>query len=458
MKLRLRRPRDLALALRDLARRRPDEAEDYLDAHAEEWESLAEAEPHNAADILEALDESAAADLLAELDLPEAAEVLEEMRTEAAVEILEEIDAGSAARLIEALPRDEAADIVAELDEDLRAEVLAAISDEAESDVRALLAYAPDSAGGLMRTDVVSLPIGLGAGEAIEALRRLHATLPGFSYVYVTDDDLTLRGVISFRDLVFARPGTGVDEVMVPNPVALRPETDREEVAELIQRYNLLGLPVVDAAGKLLGMVGVEDALEAVQQEATEDIAAMVGAGMGETPYTPVGRSVRGRLPWIVMNLATAFLVAYVISQFEDTIETLAVLAAFMPVVASVGGNGGSQSLAVMVRALAVEDLPRHVARRAIVRELGVGVVNGSVIAVLAGAIATVTTGQLDIGFVIGLAAVGNMTIAGLAGASIPILLQKAGQDPALASHIFLTMITDLLGFGGFLAIATLLL
>ncbi len=458
MKLRLRRPRDLALILRDLALRRPAEAEDYLDTHQEEWESLAESEPHNAADILEALEESAAADLLTELDVTEAAEILEEMRTLAAVEILEEIEPGTAAQLIEALPPDEAADILGELEPELSRQVLDAISDQAEESVRALLAYPPDSAGGLMSTRVASLPVGLTSGEAIEALRRLHETFEDLSYVYVVDDDERLCGVISFRDVVFARPGTGLDEVMVHNPIAVRPETDRQEVADLIQRYTLLALPVIDQRSKLLGLVTIDDVIEAVQAEATEDIAVMVGAGVSETPYSPVRVSVRNRLPWIVVNLATAFLVAWVISRFEETIETLAVLAAFMPVVASIGGNGGAQSLAVVIRALAIEDMPRHVTRRVILREVTVGILNGLMIATLAGAIATVTTGRPRIGLVIGLAALGNMAIAGLAGASIPILLRRLGLDPALASNIILTMVTDLLGFGGFLAIATLLL
>ncbi len=458
MKLRLRRPREFALALRDLALRRPSEAEDYLEAHQEEWESLAEAEPHNAADILEALDEQAAAELLSDLEIAEAAEILEEMRTAAAVEILEEIEPAAAAELIEALPADEAADILGQLEPELSAQVLDAISDEAEEGVRALLAYAPDSAGGMMSTRAASLPIGLTAGEAIEALRRMHETVEDLSYVFVVDDGARLQGVISFRDLVFARPGTGLDEVMVHNPVAVRPETDREEVADLIQRYTLLALPVIDHHGRLLGLVTVDDALEAVQVEATEDIAAMVGAGISETPYTAVRVSVRNRFPWIVVNLATAFLVAWVISRFEETIETLAVLAAFMPVVASIGGNGGAQSLAVVIRALAIEDMPRHVTRRVILRELTVGVLNGAMIAVIAAFIAALTTGRPRIGLVIGLAAFGNMAIAGLAGASIPIVLRRLGLDPALASNIMLTVVTDLLGFGGFLAIATLML
>ena len=458
MKIRLRRPRDLALALRDLARRRPAEAEDYLDRHHEEWESLAEAEPHNAADILEALDESAAADLLAELNPAEAAEILEEMRDQVAAELLEEIDPETAAQAIEAMPAPEAVDIIEALSPELRATILTRISDPAEQEVRDLLAYPSDSAGGLMRTDAVVLPIGLTSGEAIEALRRLHGTLDAAFYVYVVDDEQRLRGVISFRDLVFARPGTGLDEVMVPGPVAVRPETDREEVAELIQRYNLLALPVVDHRSQLLGVVTVDEVLEAVQEEATEDIAVMVGAGVSETVFTPVKRSVRNRLPWIGVNLGFAFVVALVVSRFEETIESLAVLAAYMPVVALVGGNGGAQSLAVVIRALAFEDVASRGARRVIVRELAVNTVNGALIAVAAGLIAGIATGQADIGLVIGLAVLGNMAAGGLAGASIPILLGRLGLDPALASNIFLTLVTDLIGFGGFLAVAAALL
>ncbi len=457
MKLPLRRPRDLALALRDLARRRPEEAEQYLDSHQEEWESLAEADPHNAADILEALDESAAAELLAELDAREAAEVLEEMRDQVAAELLGEIDPGAAARAIEAMPAPEAADIIEALTPELRAEILAGLSDAAEHEVRELLIYPSDSAGGLMRTDVASLPIGLTAGEAIEALRRLQEQ-QSFFYVYVVDDEQRMRGVISFRDLVFARPGSGLDEVMVANPVAVRPETDREEVSELIRRYGLLALPVVDHRIHLLGIVTVDEAIEAVQEEATEDIAVMVGAGVSETVFTPVSRSVRNRLPWIGVNLAIAFLVALVVSRFEDTIESLAVLAAFMPVVASVGGNGGAQSLAVVIRALAFEDIASRGARRVLLRELAVGAANGAVIAVAAAIIASVATGQADIGVVIGIAVMGNMVAGGVAGAGIPILFGRIGLDPALASNIFLTLVTDLIGFGGFLAIAALLL
>jgi magnesium transporter len=458
MRLRLRRPRDLALALRDLARRRPRQAEKYLDTHQEQWGSLAEADPHDAADILEALEEEAAVDLISGLEAEQAAEVLEEMRHEAAADLLEEMPPAEAAEMIAALPADEAADIIGQLEEDARRRLLESASTEELGEVLALLAYPPDTAGGLMKTEVATLPSAISAGEAIEALRRLHDHLENLSYVYVVDPSRRLLGVVSFRELVFARPGATLDEVMVPSPVAVRTDTDREDVADLIQRYNLLALPVVDYQGVLLGMVTIDDVIVEVQQEATEDIAAMVGAGVEETIYTPVARSVRSRLPWTAVNLATAFLVALVVSQFEPVINRLTVLAAYMPVIASIGGNSGAQSQAIVIRAMAVDHIPAVLVRRVLLRSTLIGLLNGIAIGALSGAIAAFFTHNAEIGMVIGLAALTNLLVANLAGSSIPIILDTMGQDPALASNIFMTMITDLVGFGGFLAIATALL
>jgi len=454
----LLRARDIAVGLRELARRKPRAAEEYLDAHQQEWGSLAEADPHDAADILEALDEEAAADLIAGLDAEQAADVLEEMRHEAAADVLEELEPGEAAGLVAGLPPDEAADIIGYLEADARVEILQELPDDAVDDILELLAYPPDSAGGLMKPEVATLPSAISAGEAIEALRRLHEHLEDLSYVYVVDPGNRLLGVISFRDLVFARPGTVLEEVMVQNPIAIRPETDREDVAELIQRYNLLALPVVDHRGVLLGMVTIDDVIAEVQREATEDIAAMVGAGKEETIYTPVRRSIKSRLPWTAVNLLTAFMVAAVVSRFEPIIGRFAVLAAYMPVVASVGGNSGAQSQAVVIRAMAVESIPRQLVRRVILRSALVGLFNGVAIGALSGLIASLFTQQARIGVVIGLAALVNLVIANLAGSGIPVVLDALGQDPALASNIFMTMITDMVGFGGFLLIATLML
>lgn len=458
MRLRLRRPRDLALALRDLAIRRPREAEEYLDDHIEEWESLAGAEPHNAADILEAIDPETAIALVGDLHPSEASEVLAEMRPLDAAALIAKLGPARAAEVLDGMSDDDAADVVGNVETELRSELLAALPDETADAIAGLLAYAPDSAGGLMTAEVAYLPIGLTAGEAIEALRRLHDQVEQLAYVYVVDDEERLQGVISFRELVFARPGTGIEEAMVADPVAVRPETDREDVARLFQRYGLLALPVVDFRGRLLGAVTVDEVLEAVQEEAGEDIAVMVGAGIGETVHTSVGRSVRNRLPWIAFNLGIAFVIAGVISRFEPLISEFAVLAAYMPVVASVGGNAGGQSLAVVIRSMAIEDIPGRQARNVIVRELAVGLVNALSVALAAGLIAGLFTDTARIGFVIGLASFVNVVVSALAGAGIPLVLKRLGQDPALASNIFVTLIADLIGFGGFLLVAQALL
>ena len=470
MRLRIPRPRQFGSTLRDLARRDPEEAEAYLDTHQEAWEELAERNPHDAADILEALAEEGAADLLADLDTDDAADVLDEMRPEPAADVLQELTPAEAAKLITEMETDQAVDVIGALDAEERTALLAALDPEAASEVERLLVYAADTAGGMMTTDYAALPVGMTAGESIEALRRLHDELgSNLLYVYVVDDDQRLLGVVSFRDLVFSRPGIGLDEVMEPHVVSVRTDTDREQVAELVQRYRLIAIPVVDAGARLVGMVKVSEAIEAIQAEAGEDIAVMVGAGEEETVYTPINVSIRRRLPWIAFNLGVGVLIAAVISQFEATLTTYAVLAAYMPIVALLAGNSGAQSLAVIIRSMAVGDLPSGRALRAIRREVAVGVIDGLVIAATAALVAALTIGlfqedagasidPLDIAMIIFVSVWVSFLVAGFVGAGIPVLLRKTGQDPALASNIFLTLTIDLVGFGSFLLTATLLL
>ena len=460
MRFRLRKQRAATESLRDLAEHSPVQAEEYLDAHHSEWEELAQRTPHDAADILEALDEEGAADLLAHLDeTAAAADVLDEMRPEAAADVIEEFRPADAALLIEQMETDQAADLLGALEPDQRAAVIEALADDTTADVMELLAYPADSAGGMMTTEIASLPVGLTSGEAMEALRRLHDQLgSNLSVVYVVDDSQILLGVVSFRALTFARPGTGLDEVMVADPVAVAPTTDREIVSELVQRYRLLALPVVDESGALIGMVRFEEAMEAATAEATEDIAVSVGAGAEESVFTPIPVSIRRRLPWIGVNLIIGLGIALVIEPFRTTIEDVTVLAALMPMVALLGGNSGAQSLAVVIRAMALGDLPSGRAGRAIRREFLVGAVNGAVIAVFAALAGGVVAGNAVVGVVIFIAVLANLLIAGVAGAGIPVLLRSLGLDPALASNIFLTMITDLVGFGGFLFTASILL
>ena len=467
MRLRLRRPRQLASQLLAVARRDHDQVADYLDANREEWEALALAAPSDAADILEQLDEADAAELLSELSPADAAEVLEEIAPELAAELIEQLSLHDLAAALNEMPSQAAADLIGELDDEVTEDVLAAMSDEAEDDVRDLLLYPPDSAGGLMTREFAVLPMGVTTGEAIERIRQLHEDYEDLSYVYVVDDDGRIQGVISFRDLVFSRPGSPLADVMVHDPVSVGTMTDREEVAELAQRYHLAGIPVTDDGGRLLGMVTSEAVIEAIQDEASEDFAVAVGAGVAETVYTDITASFRMRVPWLALNLVLALVVAFVIEQLTGVISREPVLAALMPVVALVGGNGGNQSLAVMIRSLASDDVPSAQVPGILYRQFGVGLLNGLVLGLLAGGLswalieAGVFTGRaeaLEVAVVVALSAFAVLVVAAVVGSGIPILLRKFGQDPALASSIFLTLVTDTVGFGGFLLMASLLL
>jgi magnesium transporter len=455
--------------IRELARSDPDEAEAYLDTHQETWEELAERNPHDAADILEAIDEEGAADLLIDLDADDAGDVLDEMRPEAAADILQELEPARAAQLVSEMETDQAVDVIGALDADDRTAILAELDEDTALEVERLLVFAADTAGGMMTTDIAMLPVGLTAGEAIESLRRLHDELgSNLLYVYVVDGDDRLLGVVSFRDLVFARPGVGLDEVMEPNVVSVHTDTDREQVAELVQRYRLIAIPVVDQDSRLVGMVKVAEALEAIQAEAGEDLAVMFGAGDQESVFTPVRESVRRRLPWNVFNLVAGFATVFVVAQFDDTLATYSLLAAFMPLVAGLSGNSGAQAIAVTIRSLSVGDLPRGRELRAIRREMQIGLIRGVVLATIGAILAALAVGILggatdglsafDLGVIVWISTMVGLITAAFVGASIPLLLRRLGQDPALASNIFLTMITDAVGFGSFLLIASLLL
>lgn len=318
-----------------------------------------------------------------------------------------------------------------------------------------------------MTTEIASLPLGLTTGEAIERIRQLHEEYEDLSYVYVVDDDSRLEGVISFRDLVFRRPGAPLADVMVPDPVSVTPHTDREEVAEIAQRYHLFGVPVVDDFGRLMGMVTSDAVIEAVQDEATEDFAAAVGAGVSENVYTGVTSSFRMRAPWLAVNLVLALLVAFVIETQTGIIGEEPVLAALMPIVALLGGNAGNQSLAVMIRSLAADAVPSAQVPGILGRQAGVGALNGLTLGALSGLVSWMlmeagvfesNTGPGRMALVVSVSACLVLVVGSLAGSAIPVILRRLDLDPALASSIFLTLITDAVGFGGFLLLAAWLL
>ena len=466
MRLRLRSPRQLARQLLTVARRDHEQVADLIDANREAWEALVDATPNDAADIIEQLAETDAAQLLSDLPASQAAEILEEIAPELAVELLEQYPLAELAAALNEMPSEAAADLIGELDDEATEDVLAAMSDDAEDEVRGLLSYPPDTAGGLMTTEIAALPLGLTTGEAIERIRQLREEYEDLSYVYVVDDEDHLKGVISFRDLVFRRPGAPLADVMVADPISVGTLIDREEVAELAQRYHLFGIPVVDEHEHLVGMVTTDAVIEAIQDEASEDFAAAVGAGIAETVYTGVTISFRVRVPWLGVNLLLALVVALVIEAQTGIIRSEPVLAALMPIVALLGGNGGNQSLAVMIRSLASDGVPTAQVRGILARQTGVGVLNGLAIGFLSGVVCWLlieagifkSEEPLQVAMVVSVSACVVLIVGALAGSGIPVILRTLGLDPALASSIFLTLITDTVGFGGFLLLASALI
>ena len=465
-RFRLRTSRQVGRRLREEARQNAQEVADGLFNDPQRWQNLATADPHDAADILEEVGaDETVAKLIALLDAPSGAEVLDHLRDDLAVDILEDLPTSQSALFLAMMDADEAADLCEGFSESYRDQIFAELDPAAAESIQKLLRHASDSAGGLMTSGYASLPVGMTAGEAIDAIRQFHEDLEDLSYVYVTDDSEALVGVLSFRDLVFRRPGVGLSEVMVPDPVSVTVSTDREEVAELSQRYNLFAVPVVDAKKRLLGVVGKEALYEAIQEEASEDFAASVGAGAEETVYTDIGRSVRQRAPWLLVNLGLAFAVVLALGYFEEIIEEAPILAILMPVVALLGGNAGAQSLAVTIRALSTDDVPRSEIRGILGRQGSIGLLNGILIGsaagLTAGIFALIRSGEFSpviIGLIVGIAAFANLLVATVSGSAIPLVFRAFGRDPALASNIFLTLITDLVGFAGFLGVGALLL
>lgn len=310
------------------------------------------------------------------------------------------------------------------------------------------------TAGGMMSSEATALPSELTVGEAVRKIRSLGKKQPLY-YVYVTDPEGRLQGVLGMRDLILADPPTLLSSIM-RQVTSVPVEMDREEVVRLAARHRYLAVPVVDSRKRLLGIVHSEDLIEVAQEEASEDIQKMFGAGGDEGALSPVRFAVGKRLPWLLVNLATAFLAAAVVGIFESTIARITALAVFLPVVAGQGGNAGTQTLAVVIRGLALGEVERSLAKRVILKEAGLGLINGVVVGLVTAAVGYLCEGNAHFGLVIGLAMVTNMAVACVAGAGIPIAMRALGWDPAQSSSIILTTVTDVVGFFSFLGLATL--
>jgi magnesium transporter len=390
-----------------------------------------------------------------------AMEAVSELGPEKGAELLSLRSAEEIARLSQEIASDDAAGLIEQLADDLRVAVLALIHPTPGGGVSELLEYDEKTAGRLMNPNVFALPEDVTAGEAITALQGARDVEMVF-YLYVVDERRHLVGVVSLRRLLLVSPDTPLKRIMTTDVYSARVDLDQEEVARQVASYNLLAIPAVDAENKLVGVITVDDIIDVIKDEATEDVYRLAGVSVDDGVLTPPGESLRRRLPWLSVNLVTAFVAASVVGMFSETIRDVVLLAAFMPVVAGMGGNAATQTLAVVVRGIATGELQWSNARQALVKEGMVGLGNGLAIGAM-GAIAVwiVTAangggGDWVLGLILMAAMVINMFVAAVAGTLIPLGLRALKIDPALASSVFITTLTDLFGFLSFLGLATI--
>jgi magnesium transporter len=403
-------------------------------------------------------DRHSAFSLLAERNPRLAMEGLSELGPEGAATILADRSAEDIVKLTQELPSDDAAAIIDYLPEELSAAVLDLMQKRpAGADVGELLEYAEQTAGRIMNPKVFALAEDMTAGEAIVALQGSRDVEMVF-YLYVIDARRHLVGVVSLRRLLLVSPSTPLKRIMTTDLISVRADMDQEEVARQVASYNLLAIPVVDEENKLVGVITVDDVIDVIKDEATEDVYRLAGVAGDDRVFTSANDSLRKRLPWLLVNLVTAFVAASVVGMFTGTIGTVTALAVFMPVVAGMGGNAATQTLTVIVRGIALGELTWSNSRKALFKEAAVGLGNGVACGLVGALVVWGVTRDPMLGGILAMAMVINMFVAATAGTLIPLGLRALKVDPALASSVFITTLTDVFGFFSFLGLGTLFL
>ena len=424
--------------------------------------------PAEAADVVSALHPADGADVLEELEPQERADVVEELEPEVGAEVLIELDedeltdvanrlnAEALSEFLDEMAPDDAADVLGELSDAKIAATLAEM--EQPDDVRELLEHDEDSAGGLMIPHVVAFRQSTTVQQALEFLRRNKPDEETSYYLFITDDADRLIGVVSLRQLVVADPYVRLGTIMSPEVIAAHIETDQEECARLLARYDLLMLPIVNDDQKLVGVVTADDLIDVIEEEATEDIYHLANLDADEDVYDSVFRSSRRRLTWLFINLPTAMLAAFVVSRFEDTTRVLPWVAAFAPIINGQSGNAGIQTLTLIVRSLALGEISLRDSWRTLTREFSIGIINGVIFGICVGLLGLMWEGSPMIGLVAGGAIMLNLVVASLMGTLVPFGLRLFRVDPALTSGVIVTTFTDVMGSLSLYGLATLML
>jgi magnesium transporter len=414
-------------------------------------------EPADLADVLASLDEHERLAVVQALPPELSSQALAEMPEDAhAGDTLAALNPEQAAEIVEELEDDDAADILGELEPEEQERILSEVEDRTEVD--RLLRYGEETAGGLMTLHTVTVRDTATAAEALEEIRRQAEEVEDLYQVFVVDGDRRLVGILPFKDLVISRPERKVHDFMADADISVPPDLDQEEVARMMARYHLPSVAVVDETGRLLGQVTFDDVIDVVEAETTEDLLKFGGVSADEELAAGWKQAVRSRLPWLYLNLLTAFLAGGVVYVFQGTVQRTVALAVWMPIIAGMGGNAGTQALAVTVRRLALGMIPRDRFGRVVGKEVLVGVTNGLANGLVVGVVAGLLGEGFRLGLVVFLAMTGNLLVAGFAGAFIPVVLERYKVDPAVASSIFVTTFTDVCGFLLLLGLAGYLL
>jgi magnesium transporter len=415
-------------------------------------------EPLHAADVgdvLETLDPAERIHLVQTLgdrfDYSALTEVDESVR----IELMDAIPNAAIARGVSGLDSDDAVAILEDLEQEDRDEVLAKLPTFERLSLKRSLDFPEESAGRRMQTDFIAIPPFWTVGQTIDYLRREKDLPDEFYQIYVVDASYQVLGTIPLDKFLRAPRAKAIEELMNTNLVLVDANEDQEEAARDFERYDLVEVGVVDESKRLVGVLTIDDIVDVIHEEADEDIKLLAGVGDEDISGSTMD-TVRSRVPWLVINLLTAVAVSFVIGLFDATIEQMVSLAVLMPIVASMGGNAGTQTMTVTVRALAMRELDGRRLRRLVTREMIVGLANGIIFAVLIGVVTWLRFGDVQLGGVIAAAMIINLIVAGTAGILIPITLEKFKADPAIASAVFVTTITDTVGFFAFLGIAGL--
>ncbi|OLC00302.1 MAG: magnesium transporter [Candidatus Rokubacteria bacterium 13_1_40CM_68_15] len=386
-----------------------------------------------------------------------AGEVLSELDDPTQRELLRALDEQEVSRVLDQMPADDVVEVVEELPKEEAEKILDLMAEEKSEEVQGLLDYREGTAGRLMSPKFVAVHEAATVTQAIEHIRKSKSGDDAF-YVYVVDDHDHLVGFVPLHRLLTADPRTPIHVIRNADVESVTVDTDQEEVARLVERYDLVQVPVVDASHRLLGAIGVDDVIDVIHEEATEDIQRLGGVAGDETVLDPPEAVFTKRLVWRLVNLGTAVLAASVIGLFETSIRSLALLAVFMPIVASMGGIGTTQTATVVVRGIALGEVSRHVLGRVLWKELWLGLTTGAANGLVIAVIAYLWKGQVLLSVILGLALLFNMLVAAVVGTLVPIALKAFRIDPAIASSVIITTFTDVFGFFSFLGLATLLI